>query len=113
MKRRLLWIFGTLLLVGAIAVFYLYQRFIVGGSVPSNLPEEQQIVYVPTGASFDQVVDTLVAQGIVTDVPLFQKLSDRMEYQRDPMRSGRFEVKPGYAHARTDSPSAQWQTGSH
>jgi UPF0755 protein len=95
MKRRLLWIFGALALVGSIGVFYLYQRFIVGGSVPANLPEEQLIVYVPTGADFDQVVDTLVAQGIVSDVPLFRELSDRMEYKRDPMRSGRFEVKPG------------------
>lgn len=95
MKRRLIWIFGALILIGAIGVFYLYQRFIVGGSVPADLPEEQQIVYVPTGAGFDQVVDTLLKQGIISDETLFRELSDRMEYKRDPMRSGRFEVEPG------------------
>lgn len=95
MKKRIGLIALAIFLVGAVGIFYLYQRFIVHASVPGGLEESAYIIHVPTGAGFEQVLDSLTQKGIVTDVALFRKLSERMAYQRDPMRAGRFQLKPG------------------
>ena len=95
MKNRLLVIIGALFLVGMVSALYLYQRFIVHASVPGGLTEDNRVIIVPTGASFEHVVDSLLIKGIVKDELLFRQLSERMNYKRDKMRSGRFEIDEG------------------
>lgn len=95
MKRQMLWIVGILFMLGAVGIFYLYQRFIVNASVPSHLSEDKMVVYVPTGSTFEEVVDSLTLKGIIKDEALFRQLSERMNYQRDKMRAGRFEIEGG------------------
>lgn len=94
MRKRIGIIVLAVFLAGAAGMFYLYQRFIVHASVPAGLEDSAYLIHIPTGADFEQVLDTLTQKGIVQDEPLFRKLSERMAYQRDPMRAGRFQLKP-------------------
>jgi len=82
-----------LVLAGSI---YVYQRYFLASRLPIRLNDEQRYVYIPTGASFEQVLDSLQRKELVTDPALFRSLADYMEYKRDPMRSGRFAVQGGW-----------------
>ena len=82
----LVFLFG-LGLVGA-----LYYSLMVAPVVPKGEPVS---VAIPTGASYEQVLDTLAAQGITPNRRLFDPLAERMGWKRDRMRSGRFSLAPG------------------
>lgn len=62
--------------------------------VPAKL--QRNILYVPTDASFEQVLDSLVQGGFINDVPGFEWLAERMKYKRPVMRPGRYEITPGW-----------------
>lgn len=64
----------------------------------SGVPKEVADPYVciPTGSTFEQVVTILKKQGIVRDEPSFRWLAGQMNYKKDKMRAGRFQVKPGW-----------------
>lgn len=87
--------FGIIILVIlALIAGYLFYRFQTRTMVPDDL--QDTIVYIPTNASFEQVLDTLTSKGIVRDEPAFTKLAEYMNYRRNPMRSGRYEVQAGW-----------------
>ncbi|MEQ8704571.1 MAG: endolytic transglycosylase MltG [Phaeodactylibacter sp.] len=87
------------LLVLAVAIIgtglYLYNTFIAKAAVPKGL--ENYIIKVPTNASFEEVVQRLKSQGYLQDEPVFRVLADRMAYNRNPMRAGRFELQAGWS----------------
>lgn len=64
----------------------------------SGVPNEVADPYVciPTGSNFDQVVAILKKQGIIKDEAGFRWLAGQMNYKKDKMRAGRFQVKPGW-----------------
>ncbi len=81
-----------MLLIGAAAAF-LFMRYLTRNAVPRGL--DDYYVLVPTGAGFDQVVDSLLSKGLIREEGAFRLLAERMDYKRDPMRAGRFKLEPG------------------
>lgn len=65
-------------------------------SVPSKLADPY--VYIPTGASFEDVVLILKKGAFISDEVNFRWLSEQMKYKKDKMRSGRFKVEPGWTN---------------
>ena len=53
-----------------------------------------RIVLIPTGAGFEQVVDSMRAAGVIADVRLFRMLAERKKY-RGRVKPGRYRIKPG------------------
>lgn len=94
MKKKLL--IGLLALTGLLlaAGIILYQKYISGPAVPKGLTD--YTVSIPTQSSFDEVVQLLRAKGLIEDEALFRLFAKRMAYVRDPMRPGRYELKPGW-----------------
>jgi len=78
----------------ALVAGYLLYRFQTRTMVPEDLKDT--IIYIPTNASFEQVLDTLTRKGIVRDELAFTQLAEYMNYRRNPMRPGRYEVQPGW-----------------
>ncbi len=71
--------------------FYLWQ---VAQSPNLNVQGEKTFVlYIPQGAGYDQVVDSLHKNKIITDEIAFQFLTKWMEY-RDKVKPGRYEIPP-------------------
>lgn len=81
-----------LLILGGAAVF-LYLRFSSRNAVPRGLDDYH--VLIPTGATFDEVADSLLLKGFIRDEAAFRLIAEQMEYKRDPMRAGRYKLEPG------------------
>jgi UPF0755 protein len=82
----------SVLLLGGAAAF-LYLRYVANSAVPRGLNDYH--VLIPTGATFDEVVDSLSAKGILRDEGAFRLIAEKLDYKRDPMRAGRFKLEPG------------------
>jgi UPF0755 protein len=97
MKRKNLGLLLALVLViGGLFFAWRPLKAIYFSGVPSSL--ENTIVLIPTGATFDQVVDSLAQGGFLTDVESFRWLAEKMKYKRNAMRTGRYEIEPGWTN---------------
>lgn len=93
-KRTL--IGGAVIAVLALALWFGWQplKAIYFSGVPEELADP--FVCIPTGANFEQVVSILKKGGIVKDEAGFRWLAGQMNYKKDKMRAGRFQIKPGW-----------------
>ncbi len=95
MKPSWIKIIGIGLAVIALAGWLTYRWIQKSTAVPRGL--DDYYVYVASGSSFEAVLDQLTSKGLVTKPTVFRQLAQEMEYVRDPMRGGRYEVKPGWS----------------
>lgn len=94
--NKLVRIFASIIAVACLfSALYLYNRFIAGTDVPDYL--EENMVYIPTNSSFDEVIEILHSKELIKNETTFRFLSEKMNYKRDPMRSGRFQIEPGWS----------------
>ncbi len=77
-----------------IAVGFWVYNGVLGAGVPLQL--ENRFVEIPTGSSFYDVTEILYYQGVIKSRQTFVMLAKRMNYAKEKMRAGRFEVKPGW-----------------
>lgn len=84
-----------LLLIGAI-IAWKPLRSIYFSGVPNDI--SNQFLLIPTGATFEQVVDSLQHHGMLSNAQDFEWLAEKMKYKRPEMRAGRFEIKPGWSN---------------
>lgn len=82
---------GTLILLA----FGLYTYFNV--VTPVVIPEDGEAVtiQIAKSATFEEVLAQLEELELVQDATAFTLLAKRMNYHRNPMRSGRFTISPG------------------
>lgn len=90
--KTLLLLFLLVLLAGGYLAWKPIKAIYLSG-VPENL--EQPYLHIPTGATFEQVLDSLRTGGFLNNEDGFIWLADKMKYKRDDMRAGRFEITPG------------------
>lgn len=75
---------------------YQYYQNVFSPNVPTKLKSE--FVLIPTNSTFEQVVDSLYSNGLISDSISFRQVAEFMEYKRSNMRAGRFEVKPNWSN---------------
>ncbi len=95
LKRNILLLLCAALLAGTVFLWKPIQAMYFSG-VPSDLKEV--FVCIPTGATFEQVVGILKKGRVIKDEEGFRWLAGQMNYKKDKMRAGRFEVKPGWTN---------------
>lgn len=93
MRRFLITTFIMLLLVGAAGAYYLYQNNYKGQLTPEL---DDPFVEIPKGADFETVTAMLLEKGLIDNESSFSQTAEYMKYKRDPMRSGRYEIKAGW-----------------
>lgn len=91
MIRKLLRVAVALAVILLAAGAFVYQRYLA--SPASSGSDEPIIIFVPRGAEFEQVLDSLKAKNLVKDEAAFRYLANQMEYVRSPMRSGRYRIE--------------------
>ncbi len=93
MKRWkvILLVLGALLVVAG-GLGYRTWRAIFGPG--PALPTPERVLLIPTGATFDQVVDSLRGAGMVTDEATFRWLAERKRYV-SKVRPGRYRIDSG------------------
>lgn len=93
MKRwKLILLMLVVLLIAAGALGYRTWRAIFGPG--PSLPTPERELLIPTGATFDQVVDSLRAAGMVRDEATFRWLAGRKRYV-GKVRPGRYVIPSG------------------
>ncbi len=99
-KNTSLWKYLALFVVAAAVAggFFAWQplKAIYFSGVPKDLAEP--FVCIPTGSSFDEVVYILKKGGFIRNEADFRWLAERMNYKKDRMRAGRFQIQPGWSN---------------
>lgn len=98
MKRKTWGLLLLALLLAAFALAWRPLKAIYFSGVSNRLSD--RYLYIPTGATFDQVMDSLSTGGFLTDVESFRWLAEKMKYKRANMRPGRFEIEPSWSNRR-------------
>ncbi|MEI6409319.1 MAG: endolytic transglycosylase MltG [Bacteroidota bacterium] len=86
----------VVIVFGALAFFWQPISAIYFSGVPDQLAD--QYVCIPTGATFEDVVGILKKGGFIKDEAGFRWLAGQMNYKKDKMRAGRFEIQPGWTN---------------
>lgn len=58
------------------------------------VPADVQFIHIPTNSDFEEVLQILVDQGVVENTTAFTKQALKLDYIKNPMRSGRYMVEP-------------------
>lgn len=77
-----------------VGLFY-YNELALKAAVPKGL--EDPILTIPTNSSYEEVVQLLRDKNMLGNEELFHWLAARMNYRKDPMRAGRFDLQPGWS----------------
>ncbi|MEM9836339.1 MAG: endolytic transglycosylase MltG [Bacteroidota bacterium] len=83
-----------LFMAGILLLGWLYYVLNIQPVVPQQISPEA-ILEIPSGASYEQVLDSLAAQGIKVNRTVFDPLAERMAFKRAKMRSGRYTLPAG------------------
>lgn len=94
MIRKLFIIGGAVAALLLIAGVVVYQKYLA--SPGKQQGEDSVIVFVPTGANFEQVIDTLKSKNLIKDEAAFRYLAEQMQYAKSPARAGRYRLKTGW-----------------
>ena len=88
--RRLLLLALLVAVLAGGAVWWVWRKADRPAGTDDGVP---RVVLVPTGGTFDQLVDTLQRQGLVDDAAFFRRWADLRKF-RNP-KPGRYVVGPG------------------
>ncbi|WP_020535804.1 endolytic transglycosylase MltG [Lewinella cohaerens] len=93
MYRKLLRFLLAFSIIALISAYFIY-RSVAG---PEILAEGAETVYVeiPHGTSFEALTRILLAKKLIPNEAVFRSLAKKLNYEADPVRSGRFAVEPG------------------
>jgi UPF0755 protein len=93
MINKILGIAAILLLIGGFYGYQKYQNYFEP-NVPSSLSNE--FVEIPTGSSYQEVVQVLQKGGFLIDTASFTETAKLMKYPRPQMRAGRYKIEPNW-----------------
>lgn len=87
-----------ILIIGGIGAFFAYQKYakIMSPNVPDEL--ENNIVVIPSKATFDDVVKILQKNKQIIDTVSFREVAKMMKYKKSIMRSGRYKINPSWSN---------------
>ena len=81
----------VLLVIGGIVAWRFYSTAFGPGP---KFEGDDRIVLIPTGSTFDQVIDSLKAKELITDEKTFSLLAERKKYTTR-VKPGRYRVESG------------------
>ncbi len=82
------------LIAAAVLAIFFYNKFIGGPVVPEGM--DNYIIEIPSHSEYEEVIAVLDAKGLIQNEEVFNRLAERMNYKKSPMRSGRYEISPGW-----------------
>lgn len=91
MKKILLTIFFILILAGAGVAYFLYRQILAPNV---SVTKANEFVYLPTGSTFSQVVDSLQASGRLQNTASFKWVAERMGYP-EKIKPGKYQLRDG------------------
>jgi UPF0755 protein len=96
MSRKNLILLAIVALLAIVVFAWQPIRAIFLTGVPQNI--EKTYITIPTGSSFEEVIAILKKNNIIEDEKSFAWLAEQMNYKKEKMRAGRYEIKPGWSN---------------
>jgi len=93
-RRMIFWLLAMLILIGMGAAYLLYQVIF---SPNVWVQKQQTAVYIPTGAGYQTVLDTLYSKGIIIHRKNFEWLARHKSYP-ELVKPGRYMVEDGMSN---------------
>jgi UPF0755 protein len=90
MKKKILLYFVTLIIFSALTAVFIACRIIFGASIKTETKE--QLILIPTGSSYGQVIDTLKSNLSIKHFSVFEWLAKKKNYPSH-IKPGRYVVK--------------------
>lgn len=91
-KKFIIALVAIIVLALACTGIFYYLRFF-----GANVTDKQQYLYIHTGATYNQVYDTIQAKGIVKDTTTFNWAAHNMKYVNN-VKPGRYRLKQGMSN---------------
>jgi UPF0755 protein len=85
-----------LALIGGLAFGWKPLSAVFFPNVPTSLQDEYLLV--PTGSSYEDVVDILVKKNFIQSESGFRWVAEYMKFDKRTMRAGRFKIEPGWSN---------------
>jgi len=95
MKKIILYSLVVLLAIGAYIGYTKYAAFFLP-NVPTTL--SNNLVQIPSGATFDEVVDILDSGGYIVNKESFIETAEQMKYKKANMRTGQYKIQAGWSN---------------
>lgn len=89
LKKILLLVLAVLLSVGGYFGYQFYHRTF---SINTPTSVNDNVLLIPTGAVFDDVVDSLLAHGLILNENHFRWTAGKMNYSNETIRKGRYII---------------------
>jgi UPF0755 protein len=78
---------------------YRYYNMIFSQNVPNEL--KMNLVQIPTGSDFDEIVEALKTQGVIEDEASFRWAANQLEKRFDKsIRAGQYKIEPGISNKK-------------
>ncbi len=94
-KKVLIWITVALLTAGLFFGVKVY-NIVFGPAVTTGI-DSQKYLYIPTGADYNSVVETLRSHGFVRDTAAFNWVAEKMHYPGQ-VKPGRYQLRRGMSN---------------
>ncbi|HEY4797509.1 MAG TPA: endolytic transglycosylase MltG [Bacteroidia bacterium] len=92
LKKIILWAVLLLVLAVSAAAYYGYRMYYMDNTSLGTV--KSKIIYIPTGSSFTDVLDTLKANSILKNEKMFLWIAKIKKYQ-DKIKPGRYRIMSG------------------
>ncbi len=89
MKKPILLVLALVGLVAVIFAFNIYRTFMMG-----NTYEERKYLYIKTGDTYTQVLESIQKEDLLKNIETFEKAADRMDLAQS-IKPGRYMISPG------------------
>lgn len=93
MLKKLLYIFGVILIAGCIVAYWGYNSIYAPNTAFS---EDKITIQIPRNKSYEEVLEIIKEQNLLNDYASFDRVAGWMNYKRKIVPSGNFEVFNGW-----------------
>lgn len=88
-KKTIIVLLLTLLIVGGLGGYYAYKTIYQPNI--NSIDKKSQIIYIPTGSDFDDVLDILNDNNILKNQSTFEFLAEKKKY-KDAVKPGKYRI---------------------
>lgn len=85
---------GGLALLALVVIGFLWKNYFTANT---NFSEKSKYLYIPTGAKFEQVMDSIQQNNLIKNISTFQSWAQRRNYAK-VVKAGRYKIKNGMSN---------------
>lgn len=98
MKKKIGILLIILITIASI-LFFLYYKMFFANNISIKNGKTEYILFIPTGATYNAVIDSLNENHIIKNMTTFKNVAQRLKYEQN-VKPGRYIIKSGIGNLR-------------